>query len=67
MFKICPYTICTTTLLTFSMYISVTIFFNASEFIVDPMDETLEVNQTDVVLTCMPALEDQLITWEIYL
>ena len=45
------------------------LFFYVSEFIVDPMDETLEVNETDVVLTCTPALSDmnQLINWEIYL
>ena len=43
-------------------------FYNASEFIVDPVDETLEVNDTDVILTCMPALDmEQLINWEIYL
>ena len=61
------YTICTTTP-TYNVHFSHCFFCNASEFIVDPMDDTLEVNQTDVILTCMPALNmDQLINWEIYL
>ena len=43
-------------------------FCNASAFAVDPEDKTVEVNDTDVLLTCMPILDmDQFITWELFL
>ena len=53
----------------YALYISVTFFFrNASVFIVDPEDRTVEINETDVELTCTPGLEtEQVIIWEIFL
>ena len=43
-------------------------FRNASVFIVDPEDRTVEINETDVELTCTPGLEtEQVIIWEIFL
>lgn len=43
-------------------------FCNASGFIVDPEDMTVNINDIDVELTCTPGLEtEQLITWEIFL
>ena len=37
-------------------------------FIVDPEDMTVDINDTDVELTCTPGLNtEQLITWEIFL
>ena len=43
------------------------LFYNASEFAVDPEDTTVEVNDTDVLLTCMPRLDNQFITWQLFL
>ena len=44
------------------------LFCNSSGFIVDPEDITVEINDTDVELTCTPGLEtDQIIIWEIFL
>ena len=43
-------------------------FCNTSAFAVDPEDTTVEVNDTDVLLTCMPILDmEQFITWELFL
>ena len=39
-----------------------------AEFIVDPEDRTVEINDTNVEFTCTPGLNtEQVITWQIFL
>ena len=39
-----------------------------AEFIVGPEDRFVEINDTNVELTCIPALNtEQIITWQIFL
>ena len=49
-------------------YILITIFCNASAFAIDPKDKTVEVNDIDVELSCVPVLDTtQFITWQLFL
>lgn len=51
-----------------ALYTSVSFFCNISVFIVDPEDQNVEINDTNVELVCTPGLDmEQEITWQIFL